>query len=81
MGYTFGDDGLHIAKQGEQIDNLVDHTGIHVMRDDEVMLQADHTGVNAADVKVRNYLIIGNHARFEDYTDGTDSERTACFWI
>jgi hypothetical protein len=81
MGYTFGDDGLHIAKNGEQISNLVDHTGVHVKRGEEVMLQADANGVNAADVTIRNYLIVGNHARFEDYTDGTDSERTACFWI
>lgn len=81
MGYTFGDDGMHIAKNGEQISNLVDHTGIHVKRGEEVMLRANASGVNAADVTIRNYLIVGNHARFEDYTDGTDSERTACFWI
>lgn len=81
MGYTFDDDGMHIAKDGEQINNTVDHTGVHVKRGEEIMLQADANGVIATDVTVRNYLIVGSHARFEDYTDGTDSERTACFWI
>jgi len=40
-------------------------------------LQANDKGVVAADVTVRNYLIMGSHARFEDYGAG----RTACFWL
>nr|DAE34915.1 MAG TPA: tail protein [Caudoviricetes sp.] len=77
MGYTFSDDGLHIQKAGEEIDNTMDHTGMYVKRGDEVMLQANKDGVIATDVKVRNYLIIGTNARFEDYGDN----RTACFYV
>lgn len=81
MGYTFNDDGLHIQKPGQEIINTLDDEGMSVTRGEEVMLKADKDGVIATDVKVRNYLIVGNHARFEDYNDGTDGKRTACFWI
>lgn len=80
-GYTFNSDGLHIKKSGEEMENTLDNTGMYVKRSDDIMLQANADGVIATDVSVRNYLIIGSHARFEDYSDGTDSARTACFWI
>lgn len=80
-GYTFGEDGLKIQKDGQEIENTLDHEGMSVQRGEEIMLKADKDGVIATDVKVRNYLIIGKHARFEDYNDGTDSKRTACFWV
>ena len=41
------------------------------------MLKADASGVEATDVTVNNYLVIGDHARFENYPTG----RTACFYI
>lgn len=81
MGYTFDDEGLRIEKQGEEIQNLIDNRGVHVTRSGETMLQADADGVIATDVKVRNYLMVGKHARFEDYSNGLDRKRTACFWI
>lgn len=81
IGYTLSDDGLHIQKSGEEIDNSIDNTGMYVKRGDDVMLQANKDGVIATDVTVRNYLIIGSHARFEDYSDGTNGNRTACFYI
>ena len=56
--------------------NLLDHTGMYVTRDDEVILQANGQGVEATDVSVRNYLVVGDHARFEDYESGT-----ACYYI
>lgn len=80
-GYTFGSDGMHICKSGEEMQNRLDHTGMYVERSGEVILQANNAGVVATDVSVRNYLVIGNHARLEDYSDGTDSSRTACFWV
>ena len=80
-GYTFNADGLHIQKSGEEMENTLDNTGMYVKRSDDIMLQANAEGVIATDVSVRNYLIVGNHARFEDYSDGTDNARTACFWI
>ena len=76
-GYTFNDDGLKITKSGQEIENLLDNTGMYVTRSGETILQANNSGVIATDVTVRNYLIIGTHARFEDY--GID--RTACFYI
>ncbi len=76
-GYTFGEDGLHIRKTGEEMENRMDHTGMYVERSGEVILQANNQGVQATDVTVRNYLVVGEHARFEDYGEG----RTACFWL
>lgn len=75
-GYTFDQNGLHIQKSGQEMENTLDHTGMYVRRGNKVLLQANHKGVEAADVTVRNYLIVGDHARFEDYGGGT-----GCFWI
>ena len=80
-GYSFGEDGLQIKRSGQDIESLLTEKGLYVKRSGEVLLQADSRGVAATDVSVRNYLIIGSHARLEDYNDGTDSKRTACFWI
>lgn len=76
-GYTFGADGLRIQKAGQEMENLLDENGMTVSRGDTVMLKADKNGVAATDVTVRNYLIVGSHARFEDHSDG----RTACFFL
>lgn len=76
-GYTFDKDGLRIKKSGEEIENLLDNTGMYVNRDDENILTANNEGVSAINVSVRKYLIIGKNSRLEDY----DSTRTACFWI
>ena len=81
MGYSFTDEGMRIKKPGEEIDNKLDHTGMYVFRGSEVMLQANNLGVVATDVSVRNYLIIGDHSRLEDYNDGQDSNRTALFYL
>ena len=75
--YTFDDEGLKIARTGSQMENLLDNTGMYVTRSGEVILQANADGVTATDVRVRNYLCVGENARFEDYESG----RTACFWI
>lgn len=76
-GFTFDEKGLTISKSGTQMENLLDETGMFVKRSGTVILQADQSGVEAADVSVRNYLVIGDHARLEDY----GGSRTACFWI
>lgn len=80
-GFTFDDKGLTISKTGTQMENLLDESGMYVKRHGAVILQANQDGVGAADVTVRNYLIVGDHARFEDYSSGTDGKRTACYWI
>ena len=81
FGLTIDGSCVDIHRSGTEMHNSLDETGMYVKRSDEVMLQANANGVIATDVSVRNYLIIGSHARFEDYSDGTDSARTACFWI
>lgn len=84
-GYTFNADGLTIYKSGEDIINLVNNEGIHVSRItgdiEEAILTADDEGVNALNLTARQYLIVGNNSRFEDYDNGTDEQRTACFFI
>ena len=75
-GYTFDDTGLHISRSDSDMENLLDHSGMSVRRAGQVLLQADNRGVEAVDVTVRNYLIIGDNSRIEDYGSG----RTACFY-
>lgn len=77
MGYTFDDQGLQIGRIGEEMSNLLDNTGMYIKRGSQTILQANHRGVEAIDVTVGSYLVIGNHARLENYTAG----RTACFWL
>lgn len=79
--YTLDDEGLKIAKAGEEMANKLDNTGMYVTRSGEVILQANHEGVVATDVKVRNYLIVGSYTRFENYRTATGEGRTACFYI
>lgn len=79
-GYTFDDEGLKIRDVNGQIENRLDHTGMYVTRVGGILLQANNDGVEAVDITVRNYLKVGDHARFEDYTQGADSDRTACFF-
>ena len=76
-GYTFNQDGMRIAKSGEEMENRLDNTGMYVTRSGEGILTANNQGVQALNLTARQYLIMGQHARFEDYTEG----RTACFWI
>jgi hypothetical protein len=76
-GYTFNADGLHISKEGEEMENTLDNTGMYVKRDGEEILAANNDGVEALNVVVKTWLIVGNNSRFENY--GTD--RTGCFWI
>ncbi|MBQ3000396.1 MAG: hypothetical protein IJD63_01465 [Oscillospiraceae bacterium] len=75
-GYTFDETGLHIRKAGKEMENRVDHTGMYVHRSGEVILRADASGVLATDVQVKNYLCVGEHARFQDYDGGT-----GCFYL
>ncbi len=80
-GYRFDGEGLWISKSGEEMENKLDNTGMYVRRSGQVILQANNRGVEAADVTVRNYLTIGDNARLEDYSSGTDAFRTACFFV
>lgn len=80
-GYTFNAQGLQIYRDGEEIKSLLNNTGMYVTRSDEEVLTANNVGVSAINLSARQYLIVGNNSRFEDYSDGTDTRRTACFYI
>lgn len=86
LGLAIDETCVNIHRDGSEMSNSLDEKGMYVIRskgtdNETAMLQANADGVIATDVSVRNYLIVGNHARFEDYSDGTDNARTACFWI
>lgn len=76
-GYTFDKDGLNIHKDGEEMHNTLDNTGMYVRRSGTDVLTANNEGVNAINLSARQYLIVGSNARFEDYP----GNRTACFYI
>ena len=76
-GYTFDKDGLNIHKDGEEMHNTLDNTGMYVRRSGTDVLTANNEGVNAINLTARQYLVVGSNARFEDYP----GNRTACFYI
>lgn len=76
-GYTFDKSGLNIHKSGEEMYNTLDNTGMYVRRSGTDVLIANNEGVNAINLTARQYLIVGENARFEDYP----GNRTACFYI
>lgn len=84
-GYTFDSTGLTIYNSGSNIENKLDNTGMYISKkngaDDEIVLSANDEGVKAIDITVKNYLVIGNHARFEDYVTADGEEKTAAFWV
>ena len=76
-GYRFDKDGLNIHKDGEAMHNTIDNKGMCVRWNNTDVLVANDDGVNAVNLTARKYLIVGDNARFENYTNG----RTACFYI
>lgn len=80
-GYTFNDQGLTIYQDGCEMKNLLNHTGMYVTRSDDEVLTANNEGVTAINLTAKQYLIVGANSRFEDYSNGTDAKRTACFYI
>ena len=80
-GYTFDEGGLRISKSRESMENRLDNTGMYVTRDGEEILAANNEGVTAINLTSKQFLIVGDNSRFENYDNGTDSRRTACFYI
>ena len=80
-GHTFDQDGLHIKKsvngEVDGLENLLDNTGMYVKRGGDDILTANNEGVDAINLRSRQFLIIGNNSRIEDF----ESNRTACFFI
>lgn len=81
FGLTIDESAVHIQRSGSEMENRLDETGMYVLRGDTVMLQANKDGVIGTNMTVRNYLIVGSHARFEDYTDDDGNAGTACFYV
>lgn len=75
-GYTFDSDGLHVYRAGEEIDNTITHNGMYVNRGNTSLLTVNSSGVDAINVSVRQFLNVGDHARFEPYS----TNRTGCFY-
>ena len=75
-GFTFDSDGLNITKSDSEISTLINEDGMRVSRGSEEVLTADNTGVNAINLTARQFLVIGENSRLEDF-----GSRTGCFWI
>jgi hypothetical protein len=76
-GFTFDDTGLTVEKSGSEMKTQITEDGMTVYQNNQSVLVANNTGVDAKNLRATTYLIIGGRSRFENY--GTD--RTGCFWI
>lgn len=76
-GFTFDENGLHIEKTDSEMTSTLDEAGLSVKRSGTDVLTATNDGVNALNITVRQYLLIGGRSRLENY----ESNRTGCFWI
>jgi predicted nucleic acid-binding Zn-ribbon protein len=74
--YTFDDSGLNVSSSDSEISTVVTEDGMRIYRHSTEVLTVDNTGVQAADLHARTFLIIGENSRLEDR-----GSRTACFWI
>ena len=79
--FTFNDEGLSISKSGYEMETLVNQDGMRISKLGDEVLVANNEGVSAVDLHAQTYLIVGVNSRFEDYSSGSDSKRTACFYI
>lgn len=80
-GFTFNEEGLTVSKTGSEMTTRIDEDGMSVYRDNTEVLTADNQGVIAYNLHAKNYLIMGEYSRFEDYTSTSGEARTGCFWI
>ena len=71
-GYTFDSEGLHIKKSDEDLESLVNNTGIYVNNDDENMLTANADGVKATNLEAKNFFIL-HPFRLEETVAMSDS--------
>ena len=67
---------IKITDKGET-STWITEKGMAIKNNGEDVLTATPTGVDAKNVNVNTYLIIGKNSRFEDY----GADRTGCFWI
>lgn len=77
-GYVFNESGLNISKADSEINTIISEDGMKIIKDTDIVLTANNTGVDAKNLHATTYLIVGANSRFEDYDDNS---RTGCFWI
>ena len=75
-GVTVDENGLSIDRSDSEMKTNISHDGMKIFRNEEEVLSATNTGVDAVNLHATTYLIIGSKSRFEDW-----GEYTACFWI
>lgn len=75
-GFKFDDIGMTISSTESEFSALARPFGFYIKRGEENVMVADSDGVEAINMKVKNFLIIGK-ARFEPY----GADRVGCFWI
>lgn len=76
-GVTVDDRGLTVNKSTSEMETTISEDGMKIYKNEEAVLTADNSGVNARNLHATTYLIIGGNSRFENY----GSNRTGCFWI
>lgn len=76
-GFTFDDTGLTVSKSDSEMSTQITEDGMKVYRNDDAVLTANNSGVNAVNLHATTYLIIGTNSRFEDFGEN----RTGCFYI
>lgn len=79
-GFTFDEDGLTVTKTNADTKTTIDEDGMTVYSttgsENTEMLIVDSRGVEAENVTVRTFLIVGSNSRFQDYETGT-----GCFYV
>lgn len=76
-GVTVDADGITVDKTGSEMKTNISENGMSVYQNEEKVLEANNTGVDAKNLHATTYLIVGGRIRFENYGDN----RTGCFWI
>lgn len=92
-GFTFNEEGLTISKEGSgSTINKINEEGMRVLyvkpttdsessSTENIMLEATSQGVKAANLEATTFLVVGKHARFENYKTSDDDNRVGCFYI
>lgn len=76
-GFTADENGLLLENPNSVMKTRFTDNGLSVYKSDEETLVADDTGVKAINLHAKNYLIVGDNSRFENY----GKKRTGCFWF
>ena len=80
-GFRFDETGLTISEDNAEMKTQITIDGMTVYQDEDPMLSATHSGVEAKNLHATTYLTVGTgirgRSRFENYGD----DRVGCFWI